>query len=715
MKKPTNPNINFPQAFAIDGQKTDFLEEKIQDGFDPIDPDVFAGDNLNKFIDDTYKGLHYTMDGVNDLYKGVVLYSSTETYNSTSIVFSISEDGIALYHSLTDNNLGNPLTDETKWEELSLGGGGLEILDIGIAPLGINESENKRRYLNGQLIQQSQFTSFTSKLKSRVGWDAETKTATLLPNLVMTEINWQAAKTLSAYGQVGAFVIDDEAGTIRLPAVVNIQGVFDLQNAGLSVPAALPNITGGITDLITGNYIETTGGLFTITRQDAASIQGSAGAGFAINMDYNFLSANPIYSDDAETVQIEAIQYPYFIQVATGVQENLPAINNYEISNPFAFGMSQYYKGELNNLAWLKSNGQWNSGSVYTSFINWVISNVNSGTKDFKGVGYAYKDSSNKMYYISAVTPTAGNTVYADEGGYCFPVGTVALASDSSLTLTIDDDSVTVTRDSASDKAVADTWWITDYDYVYNSTDNTFRLPLLDGTECLPSDKYVEIDITNITEQELTVPANGWITAKLDSNSGTAWANLTNKNNTITTECISDSSTAPKIFVPVKRKDGVSLRTLNINTSAADNYINFAYAKNEGTLYYYVGAVAENADIINAGEFANLWTEKTSPEQAAHAAMPSDRYIDLSLKASDDPDGYIAPADGWFVLHKAGSDGQYLSMTNTSAQIQYMVGIGKNGVLALSIPVAKGQKALIGYNLTGKTNKFRFVYAQGAQ
>lgn len=121
MAKPTNPNINFPQAFAIDGQKTDFLEEKIQDGFDPIDPDVLAGDNLNKFIDDTYKGLHYAMDGVNDLYKGAVLYSSTETYNSTSIVFSISEDRITLYRSLADNNLGNPLTDTTKWKLAAIG------------------------------------------------------------------------------------------------------------------------------------------------------------------------------------------------------------------------------------------------------------------------------------------------------------------------------------------------------------------------------------------------------------------------------------------------------------------------------------------------------------------------------------------------------------------------------------------------------------------
>ena len=46
MAKPTEPNISIPQGFANEGQKTDFLEEKIQKGFDPVDPDVLAGDNL---------------------------------------------------------------------------------------------------------------------------------------------------------------------------------------------------------------------------------------------------------------------------------------------------------------------------------------------------------------------------------------------------------------------------------------------------------------------------------------------------------------------------------------------------------------------------------------------------------------------------------------------------------------------------------------------
>lgn len=124
MTKPIKPNITIPEAFAVNGQKADFLDEKIQNGFSNVDPDVLAGDNLNKFIDDTYKGLNYSMDGVSDLYKSVITYDSAETYGLNSIVFNIEEEGVALYQSLIADNTGNALTDETKWKKLELGGGG---------------------------------------------------------------------------------------------------------------------------------------------------------------------------------------------------------------------------------------------------------------------------------------------------------------------------------------------------------------------------------------------------------------------------------------------------------------------------------------------------------------------------------------------------------------------------------------------------------------
>lgn len=55
------PNIDIPSGFAKNGTKEDFPNDKILNGFDPINPDILPGDCLNKFIDDTYKGLNYAL------------------------------------------------------------------------------------------------------------------------------------------------------------------------------------------------------------------------------------------------------------------------------------------------------------------------------------------------------------------------------------------------------------------------------------------------------------------------------------------------------------------------------------------------------------------------------------------------------------------------------------------------------------------------------
>ena len=51
---------------------------------------------------------------------------------------------------------------------------------------------------------------------------------------------------------------------------------------------------------------------------------------------------------------------------------------------PLAFGMSQYYKGEMNNASWLKSMGQQNTKALYPDFYTWVLEKANAGTDGFK-------------------------------------------------------------------------------------------------------------------------------------------------------------------------------------------------------------------------------------------------------------------------------------------------------------------------------------------
>jgi hypothetical protein len=133
MAKPTNPNITIPAAFATNGAKTDFPAERITNGFDEIAPEILAGDNFNKLVDDTYKGLTYAMAGVTDLYKSAIQYDSTETYDINSLVFNVDNNGnTTFYRSVIANNVGYPLNNTNYWVQVQLGA---DILNI-VMPIG---------------------------------------------------------------------------------------------------------------------------------------------------------------------------------------------------------------------------------------------------------------------------------------------------------------------------------------------------------------------------------------------------------------------------------------------------------------------------------------------------------------------------------------------------------------------------------------------------
>ena len=261
-------------------------------------------------------------------------------------------------------------------------GSGLEIGDIGIAPLGIDETENKRRYLNGQVISQAQFESFTAKLKSIVA---------LYPNLATTEVNWQATVTNSDLGQCGQFVIDDVAGTIRLPKVVNINGLQNLTLLGGIKEAGLPAHKHYLTQ--NGEDTRSADNLPLYSTKSIASHTSynndwSYATGY-LDSEANFLaSSNPIDNSiygNSTTVQQEAVQYPYFIQVATGVETSIDVSREIELNNPFSLLDYKYSEYELDNASWLISNGQYNSGATYPAVYNLLLA-IYNGTETKAGV-----------------------------------------------------------------------------------------------------------------------------------------------------------------------------------------------------------------------------------------------------------------------------------------------------------------------------------------
>lgn len=97
----------------------------------------------------------------------------------------------------------------------------------------------------------------------------------------------------------------------------------------------------------------------------------------------------------------------------------------------------------------------------------------------------------------------------------------------------------------------------------------------------------------------------------------------------------------------------------------------------------------------------------------AQQAMPSEKYIDLTLGASGTT--YTAPANGWFtILKSATSKGQYMQCRNNITGLGIEThAIANNTVPRQFIPAAKGQKVVFSYTVAGTLTFFRFVYAEG--
>lgn len=136
-----------------------------------------------------------------------------------------------------------------------------------------------------------------------------------------------------ATGNCGKFVIDDDAGTIRLPKITTfVQGLTDISNIGSSLSAGLPNIEGSMVrsdkayPLIFGynqNFIEK-GALSANWQTCSNQVDSSTGATSgkrSVGFNFDASKSNSIYGN-SDTVQPNATQYPYYIVLASGYKSS---------------------------------------------------------------------------------------------------------------------------------------------------------------------------------------------------------------------------------------------------------------------------------------------------------------------------------------------------------------------------------------------------------
>lgn len=464
-----------------------------------------------------------------------------------------NQEGKANYYTIdeTNQNFTLPMGEIYGMINSIKPSSGVDLCTILCMPFGVDESGNKYRYLNGQILVQSQYSAFTAKVKS---WQS-TRTS-----LFTTETEWQAIKTASKLGQCGKFVIDDEAGTIRLPAIVNINGLTDLSKCGLIKDESLPahTHTRGTMD-IRGTFASKTGGIYETSGAfyTSGTVRGQINGGYNGDLEKGAFSAartwtgststpdNATYQDNAP-VQQEAVQYPYVICVNTGVEEAERPINNYQVNNTNSYGDNKYVGDTtLNNASWLKSTGQANSGTVYTGFYNWAVANI----------------------------------------GQPFGAGLIK-------------------ESSATD--------ITDYDLVIDQANQTFILPTLNGSEDLPSDKFDNLTL-GASEQNYTAPANGLVYINKQCGKTGEYCSIgcmTGADDVwkYGIQTVGQGTQYIELLLPVKKGD---VYRINYTLTGTTHKFRFIYAKGNGNLYYYVGDTLQNADLINIARMQEQKADKT--------------------------------------------------------------------------------------------------------
>ncbi len=427
---------------------------------------------------------------------------------------------------------------ETK--EFKSTGTSSKIGDIGFAPY-VDETTNERRRLNGQVLIKDQYPAF-------VTWLTSLQATT--PSLFTTEDEWQAIKTASKLGQCGKFVIGDT--TIRLPQVININGLVDMSNAGLIKDESLPDPNPELYS-IWGGGSGTGGNQSLIAQNYSGSIQPTHSSGSTyIKVD------NSTYQDNAP-VQQEAIQYPFYITVNTGSETTKPTINDYTVTTAYQYGISQYYKGIMNSGAWLRSNGQMNPKTTYEGLYNWALAQLNAGVEGFK-----------------------------------------------------------------SSTAID----ITDYDFVINQTDETFRLPLKNGMEGVFASRAkgdgTTIGLTDGSDTSGLAGYSNGILSGQSPNYGDP-VGTTYKTGTVNINKTVGLTTDPT-------KSGIV-----VDLTVPSGY----------NLYYYCGNVEENPQAVNVARIEEALVDKVdvvNTQWATNACTP-DYTAGIALTSAT-LQGFVAPSDG---------------------------------------------------------------------
>lgn len=249
--------------------------------------------------------------------------------------------------------------------------------------------------------------------------------------------------------------------------------------------------------------------------------------------------------------------------------------------------------------------------------------------------------------------------------------------------------------------------------FVYDSTNNTVRLPKITGiiegtTDVSALGNLIEAGLPNITGQVYAGGAYG--SSLFTSSSG---------------------------FIQNGSNDGWRTMTQQSTVSGASDTITFNASNSSSiygnsttvqpqtiqVMYYIVVANVTKTEIeVDIDEIATDLNNKVDASELTDItelyptlgglAMPSNVYTNLTLGSSGST--YSAPANGYFAISRvSGGNNQWINIKKSNDMIlsQQLY----NGTIRVLCPVLKGESVTITYTASGNLDYFRFYYAVGSE
>ncbi len=495
------------------------------------------------------------------LQEGVPEYDTGTTYYKGGWCKGLEDEVISLYESLVDDNLGNPLTDETKWKKVEFSASGTS-LPLG-APVVMDRvlsfEESKGLALQGTYVYKNAATgrygypNFYQKYLDEKNAGTPTQvtlgdsTITMYVNtngLTFYDIADKAVidNFFNTYGIADYYGVDTENERIFLPRNNYFwQFTTDTTKVNQFNKAGLPNATGSVGSLM-GNPVTDQSGALSSTHSNLNQHTTSGGGDLGwrtLNLDLS--KSNPIYGN-SDTVQPPSSNKLLYYVVGNTEQETAitDVVDITSSANDTLPEFYNFYSDEDMTVTGAYVNaslGSWLSGTLYETSYNKLVNRI--GQKFCKG----YVKENTEDY--------------------------------------------------------------TDYDCVINQTEQKFRLPLKNGDENLP-DFSNGIDLGINTTTSVSTPSQGWL--YVNSNDSINSGNDTK----IQGSYNSDMTDAVNIYFSrwdqnVFTTSGTAWvllpKDFYLKKLAGTKDIEVFYpAIGNGNLYFKLGNALQNQDIINVAE-----------------------------------------------------------------------------------------------------------------